>query len=183
MKRVLRLTGLLAVCALLAFAQEKEVDAEGGRTQLWKWANFVLLAGALGYLIGKNAPAFFQSRSQQINKDIAEAREESRKAEARAAEVDRRLDNLESEIAALRDEAKQQAEAEARRVEQHTADEMARIQSRAEQEISSAGKAARLDLRRYAASLAVGLAEQKIRARLTPEAQDGLVRSFVRNLK
>jgi hypothetical protein len=38
-------------------------------------------------------------------------------------------------------------------------------------------------LKRYAAELAIGLAEQKIRARMTPETQDALVRGFVRDLK
>jgi F-type H+-transporting ATPase subunit b len=97
--------------------------------------------------------------------------------------VDRRLANLESEIASLRAHSQQEAEAETQRLVQHTAAEIARIQARAEQEIVSAGKAARLELKRHAAELAIGLAERKIRARLTPETQDALVRGFVRDLK
>jgi F0F1-type ATP synthase membrane subunit b/b' len=40
-----------------------------------------------------------------------------------------------------------------------------------------------MELKRYAAGLAVELAEQKVRARMTPDAQDSLVQGFVRNLK
>ena len=65
---------------------------------------------------------------------------------------------------------------------QHTAAEIAKIQAHAEQEIASAGKAARMELKRYSAELAIDLAEQKIRARMTPETQDALVRGFVRDL-
>jgi hypothetical protein len=38
-------------------------------------------------------------------------------------------------------------------------------------------------LKRYAAGLAIDLAERKIRARMTPAIEDGLVRIFVRDLK
>jgi F0F1-type ATP synthase membrane subunit b/b' len=59
---------------------------------------------------------------------------------------------------------------------------MAKIQTRAVEEIAAAGKAARLDLRRYSAGLALGLAETKIAARLSPQVQDSLVNGFVAHL-
>jgi F0F1-type ATP synthase membrane subunit b/b' len=97
--------------------------------------------------------------------------------------VDRRLAHLEADIAELRAESARETEAETARMARRTADEITAIRAHAEQEIASAGKAARMELRRYSAALAVGLAEQKIRARMTPETQDGLVRGFVHNLK
>jgi F0F1-type ATP synthase membrane subunit b/b' len=114
---------------------------------------------------------------------MIEAGDVRNEAEARAAEVDRRLANLEAEIAALRAESGKEEEAEAGRFGRHTAAEIAKTQAQAEQEIAAAGKAARLELKRYCADLAVGLAEQKIRARMTPEAEDALVRGFIRDLK
>jgi F-type H+-transporting ATPase subunit b len=187
MSRLLRITlrwaVLLAFLAVCAFADEKGAGEAPENTQLWKWANFVLLAGAIGYMVGKHAPSFFAARSRQIGRDMAEAAEERRAAEERAAAVDRKLANLEAEIAALRAQSQQQAESETARLARHTADEIAKIQARAEQEIVSAGKAARLELKRHAAEMAVGLAEQKIRARMTPETNDALVLSFVRDLK
>jgi hypothetical protein len=39
-----------------------------------------------------------------------------------------------------------------------------------------------MELKRYSAELAIQLAEQKIRARMTPETQDELVRGFVDDL-
>ncbi|SPF32595.1 ATP synthase subunit b [Candidatus Sulfopaludibacter sp. SbA4] len=176
----------LIACLLAAAALAQETsggEGSGGNLDLWKWANFVVLAGALGYLIGKNAPAFFAARSLNIRKDIVEAEEARKDAETRAAAVDKRLANLEAEIAALRSEAQDEARAETERLAQHTAAELAKIQLRAEQEIAAAGKAARMELRRYSADLAVELAERKIRARMTPATQDALVRGFVRDLK
>ena len=179
MKRVARLALVVCFVAAPIFAQDKE----GGSLQIWKWANFVVLAGGLGYLIGKNGGPFFAARSVKIRKDMTEAGDARKEAEARAAEVDRRLANLEAEIAALRADSGQEEEAETGRFGRHTAAEIVKTQARGEEEIAAAGKAARLELKRYCADLAVGLAEQKIRARMTPETEDELVRGFIRDLK
>jgi F-type H+-transporting ATPase subunit b len=179
-------TFALVVCftAAPSFAEAKEGgEGAGGSLQIWKWANFVVLAGGLGYLIGKKGGPFFAARSTKIRQDIIDAGEARKQAEARAAEVDRRLASLEAEIAALRAESGKEEESETGRFGQHTAAEIAKTQAHAEEEIAAAGKAARLELKRYCAELAVGLAEQKIRARMTPDTQDALVRGFVRDLK
>ena len=42
-------------------AAEPAADGEHGNLELWKWANFVVLAGGLGYLIGKNAGVVFEA--------------------------------------------------------------------------------------------------------------------------
>ena len=178
-----------AACAPSAFSQESEKPGEkqesfAERYELeLKWANFLLLAGALGYLIRKHAGPFFTERSAAIRKDLDESERQRKDAEARAAAVDARLSRLDREIAALRSESQAEAQSENERMAQHTAAEIAKIQAGAEQEIASAGKAARTELKRFAAQLAVELAEKKIRDRMTPETQSALVRSFVRDLK
>ncbi|SPE34216.1 ATP synthase subunit b [Candidatus Sulfopaludibacter sp. SbA6] len=201
MRRVTRVVAIACLVAAAGFAQESSGgEGSSGNLELWKWANFLVLAGAIGYLVGKNAPVFFAARSLKIRKEIVEAEEARKDAEARAAAVDQRLANLEAEIAgaaavdqrlanleaeiaALRTEAHDEARAETARAAQHTAAELAKIQMHAEQEIASAGKAARMELKRYAADLAIELAARKIRARMTPATQDALVRGFVRDLK
>ena len=103
-------------------------------------------------------------------------------ADAKVAEVDRRLANLAAEVEKLRREAHEEARSEAHRIHLETAAEMAKIQTRTVEEIAAAGKAARLDLRRYSAGLALSLAETKIAGRLSPQVQDGLVNGFVAHL-
>ena len=163
-------------------AEKEESFAEKHELEL-KWANFLLLAGLLGYTLGKNAGPFFATRSAGIRRDMDESLRQRKEAEAKAAEVDRRLANLEKDIAALRGQSETEAKVETERTAQQTAAEIVKIQAHAEQEIASAGKAARMALKRYAAELAVGLAEQKVRARMTPDTEDALVQGFVRNLK
>jgi F-type H+-transporting ATPase subunit b len=164
-------------------ASEPPAEGEHGKLELWKWANFAVLVGGLGYLVAKNAGPFFDGRSQQIRKDMVEAQEARRQAEARAADVDRRLASLDNEIAALRAESQKEAQSETERLARHTAAEIAKLQAHAEQEIAAAGKAARMELKRFSAQLAIQLAEQRIRARMTPETQEALVRGFARDLE
>jgi F0F1-type ATP synthase membrane subunit b/b' len=191
---ILTLTLALAMAPGFLFAQEGEKKAgheanqthekpESGNLEIWKWVNFLILAGGLGYLIGKNAGPFFASRSASIRKDMEVSQQQRKEAEARAAEVERRLATLETEIARLRSESEGEMKAGAARISQQTAEEIAKIQAHAGQEIAAAGKHARSDLKRYSAELAMGLAEQKVRARMTPGTQDELVDSFVRDLK
>ncbi len=158
-----------------SFAEKHELEL--------KWANFLLLAGILGYMIGKNAGPFFAARSAGIRKDMDESLRQRQEAEATVADVARRLANLEQDIAALRAQSENEGKAETARMAQQTASEIAKIQAHAEQEIASAGKAARMSLKKYSAELAMGLAEQKVRARMTPATEDALVQGFVRNLK
>jgi F0F1-type ATP synthase membrane subunit b/b' len=171
---------LFSLTAALCCAAEKEADSH---LILWKWANFLVLAGALGYLAAKTLPPVFASRSQAILQDMTESEKIRKDAEARAANVERRLAGLEAEIAALRADSQKEAQTETERLKAHTAGEIARIQAQSAREIESLTKSARTDLKRYAAGLAVDLAEQKIRGRMTPTTQDGLVRGFVRELK
>ena len=149
---------------------------------LWKWANFAVLAGGLGYVIAKNAGPFFAARSQSIRREMIEAEETRREAEERAANVSRRLANLDAEISGMRSQSKAEAEAESERMARRTAAEMEKIRAQMQSEIESAGKAARAELKRYAAHLAVTLAEQKVRARMNSGVQDALVRAFVDDL-
>jgi F-type H+-transporting ATPase subunit b len=148
----------------------------------WKWANFAILAGVLGYMIGKNAGPFFRGRTADIRKGIDEASKARMAAEARMRDVDARLANLSSEIESLKKAAGAEQAAEAERLRRETVAEVAKVQTHAEQEIEAAGKAARSELTRYTAELALGLAEQKIRQRMTPQAQDALLREFAEQL-
>jgi F0F1-type ATP synthase membrane subunit b/b' len=97
--------------------------------------------------------------------------------------VERRLAGLEADIAGLRAESSQEAAAETERLGRQAEAEIAKIQAQAEQDIAAAGKAARMELKRYSADLAMALAERKIRDGMTPETGDALARGFLRDLE
>ncbi len=164
---------------------EPATEAEGraeGVSPVWAWANFAILVGALGYFGVKKGRPWFALRSQEIRKGIAQAEEIRAAAEARSREVDRKLAGLQSDIEALRAEAHREHAAEAERIRRQIAADLARMKEHAAGEIETAGKGARLELKRYAAQLAIDLAEQKIRRQMTAEVQTALVENFSRNL-
>jgi F-type H+-transporting ATPase subunit b len=149
----------------------------------WKWANFAILAGGLGYLISKKAPAFFLSRSEAIRKGIEEADRLRREAEQRVAGIEQRLRSLEAEVGALRTRAREEMAAENERLQRETQEHLKKIREQAEQEIAGASKAAQREVRAHAAELAIGLAATKIRDMLSPQADRSLVLSFLEGLE
>ena len=184
-----------SAAAALARAQDKpsesggasapddgEGGGEGSGMMGWEWANFVLLVGGLGYLAVKNAGPFFDARSRKIRQGIAEAELVRKEAEERSGKVALRLSNLESDIAALRHSSKAEIEAETARIAARTTAEIAKVRAQAESEIVAAGKAARTELKRYAAQLAVALAAQKVRASMNERTQTALLEAFVHDL-
>jgi len=165
-------------------AEGSGAEAEGHSNELlWKWANFALLAGGLGYLAYKKAGVFFRSRTEAIRQGIEEADRLRREAEARVAEMDERLKNLETEIESLRQHASGEMAAESERIRRETEENLRKMREQAEQEIASAAKAARHEVRAHAAELAVGLAAGKIRARLTQQTDEALVLSILEDFE
>jgi len=146
--------------------------------ELWKWPNFLLLAGLLGYLIKKHGTPLLQTRSQQIRESLAAGEKAKAEAEARAAAVQAKIANLDTEISGLRAAAHADLEREADRIRRDAESEMSRIEQHTAMEIVSIGKQMRLELRQYAASLAMDLAEQKIQARMSPDVQATLLENF-----
>jgi F-type H+-transporting ATPase subunit b len=185
---VKRLILILCLAAPVVIAQERAKEADkkeaGSESEMlpWMWANFLILAGAVGYLSKKYGGPFLAARSESIRKDIVDAEKIKTDAMAKVAEVNAKLANLGSEIEAMKEENRREQAREGERLEARNKAELARVRQQAEQEIQSATKAARLELRRYAASLALELAEKKVAARMNPELQKQLASEFVRNL-
>jgi F-type H+-transporting ATPase subunit b len=163
-------------------AEDKAGAEDRGTLIWWKWANFALLAGGIGYVLRKNAGPFFSKRTQHIRKGIHEAEQLHADAEARMADVNARLSRLSEEIEHMRKEAAAEQAAEAERSRAALKRDLEKMQASAEQEIVAAGKAARQQLRAYSAELALALAEKKLRARMSPQTEDELIQHFVRQL-
>lgn len=187
MRRLLLGFVLLATLSICLPAQEAKTDAkeakeEHGEMLGWKWANFGLLALGLGYLLGKNLPPFFRSRTEEIQRGMQEAGKLKADAEARAAAIEGQLANVASEIERLRTELRAEMSIEGQRIEQETAKFTQRIKEQAEQEIAFLTKAGRQELKAFSASLALDLAQDRIRSRMNPGTQTSLVDAFVQDM-
>lgn len=187
MKRVAPIVALGLALALCALPQESKGgsgnEAEASEPSMgWDIANFVILAGVLGYLIKKSVPPIFRKQSEEIEGALAEAAKVKHEAAAFAASIEMRLANLQREIESLREDAHAEMSAEGERIRQETARHMDRLREQSSQEIELMARGARDELRKYAAELAVGLAQERIRARMNPGLQEKLVSGFLANL-
>lgn len=142
--------------------------------------NFVIMFGALWFLLRKVVPAAFKARTASIQEKLAEARKMSEEARQRLSEVEGRLSRLDSEIAQMKADAEAISRAEEQRILAAGEEERRRIVTSAEQEIEMAANLARRNLKAYAAELSVNLAEKKIR--VGPDVDAALVREFTLGL-
>lgn len=164
-------------------AAQVEAHGEGMPHEIWwKWANFALLVIVLAWLWRKHATPFFAARADAIRKGIEDAAQAKADAEARAAEMERKLAALSSEVEALRARSRNEIAVEGERIRRETEQQLARIQAQAEQEIAAASRLASQELKAYAAELAIQLAEQQLKGSMTPERQHGLIRRFAEEL-
>jgi len=184
---VRRLLLAAALACIPLAAQEKPVEGqtatESEPSSVWKWANFVILAGGLGYLMAKHLPALFAARSKEIQKGISESQKMKQDAERRSAEMDARLKSLGADIERFRTESAAEMQQEGERIGRETAAEIKKIEEHAGVEIDAAGKTARRQLKEYSAELALELAEQRLRTRMDSATESTLVDGFVKDLE
>ncbi len=186
MRRTLLSITLGLALACVALPQERgaaEKQQEQGDPLIgWKWANFLILGAGLGYLIAKNVPALFRKQTDEIQKALAEAAQAKLEADAQAAAIEKRFAGLSAEVESLRQTAHSEMEAERARILREGEQHLQRIQEQTAQEIDLMTRGAKDELRRYVATLALDLAEQRVRSRITPAAEETLVDGFIQDL-
>jgi len=179
---------LRAVAAGLLLAARPLLAAEGneGGWGLWlltgRVFNLAVVVAVLVWVARKPLANFFASRTEAIRDQLAEAQKARIEAEAKLAEIESRMSRLDQELGELRTAAEREAQEEYRRLAAAAEAESGKIIERAKQEIDGMTREAFLELKAHAAGLAVGAAEQRIRAHITDEDRARLVDAFVAGL-
>jgi len=163
----------------------EEGGAAGGETttEIFKWINFAIVAGALLWVCLKKVPGFFRGRAEAISSAITRAGSAKAAADAQLREAETKLANLDKEVAELRASAERESTAEVERIRAAMRSDMEKIAAAANAEIEAAERAARLELKALAAKLAVEGAESLLAKQLTAQAQAGLISNFVKSLE
>jgi len=138
--------------------------------------NFGVLVVVVLWFSVKGLPKVFRNRTASIQQAMAEARKASDEARRRLSDIEARLAHLDSEIGKITASAEKEAALEEERMKAATAEDVRKVVESAEQEIASAAKNARRELTKYAADLAVSLAEKQIH--VDPATDQQLVRGF-----
>src|SRR5882762_5213984 len=140
--------------------------------EAWKFANLVIFVVCAFYLhrrFGRPIREALRSRGEGIKRELTRAREEKDQALAKLAELEKRFADLDAEVEAIKQRARMEADAERERIKLATEQEISNIREQAKREIESAGKAARHELRRFAATESVKLAEEILRSEMGPD--------------
>ena len=182
--------GVLAgVLLVLLFAAAGTYGGEEGgagtnerATELFKWINFAIVAGLLGWVFLKLTPPIFRKNAETISAAINAAGGAKAEAERQFRKAEEKLAQLEKEAAELRAAAHREMAAEAERIRNVTRGDVEKVSLAAKAEIEAAERAAKVELRVLAANLAVKGAESLLVKRLTPATQEALLASFVNGL-
>jgi F-type H+-transporting ATPase subunit b len=144
--------------------------------------NLLLFVGALYFILRRPLAEAFRARREGIRQELMCAQEERDAALAKLEEVEGRLSGLDAEVEAIRAQAQREAAEERARIERATEADIRKLREQAQREIESASKAARAELRAYAAEQSVRLAEEMIRRDIRPEDDKRLINEYVEEL-
>jgi F-type H+-transporting ATPase subunit b len=185
-----RLIATSSLFALFFFvALSAQAAEEGGSsateraTEIFKWINFGIVAASLIWLFAKYLPPKFRGHAEKISSAITKATAVKEEAERQVREAEAKLANLKQEIAALEATAKREAAEEGERIRALAQSDAKKVGVAAQAEIEAAERAARLELKALAASLAVDGAESLLAKQLTSAAQESLMDTFVKSLE
>ncbi len=132
-----------------------------------KVVNFVILFGGLTFLLYKPARNFLAERGKTVEQTIKEAGSNRQDAEAKLKKTQVRLKELEVETARIRKEAESEGKAEEERIIQLARQETERLKQLARQEIELISNLGTIELKEYAAGLAIRQAEKSIIEKIT----------------
>src|SRR5436309_9625482 len=97
-------------------ASRSEHQAESPLALVWKWGNFFILFGGLGWYLRKPLQEFLNSRTKAIEEGLASGRQAREAALRKLSEIEARLAQLDKEVKELKDQALKELEEERGRI-------------------------------------------------------------------
>ena len=164
------------------YAAEEE-HPESLLVTLARIANFAILAGALVYFLKSPLMGYLDSRGTQIRHDLVTAAAMRQTAAAQMAEIEQKMQSLPSELENLKRQGGEDVRAEQARITHAAAAERERLLDQMRREIEMRLRVARRELTEHAATLAVGVAETRIRRTITTDDQLRLIDRYTAQLK
>lgn len=140
-----------------------------------KLINLAIFLTVLYLLLRKPTREFFRQRLASVRETLDKAAREKQAATAKMSELDARLNRLDADLREIEAQSDREAAAERARMDAEAKRDMEKIREMAAREVENAKQVALADLRAFAATTAVDLAEQMIRRELTPADDAKLV--------
>lgn len=166
---------MLTASVVAASGEESELNTEYAWDQFYKFFNLALVLVVLFLLLRKPVANFFRERARKIDESLEAAEISRREAEAKLAEVEEQIAGLEQKMEEIRQTAQQEGEAEKARIIEAAEREAEKILASAERNIENRARAAKADLKAYAAGLAIEQARELLRERIDDDEERRLL--------
>jgi F0F1-type ATP synthase membrane subunit b/b' len=166
---------LLVLPLILAASVEEGGHGKASLDFLGKVVNSLVLFGGLALVLRKPFKALLAKRTADVGESLHRAEAGRSEAEARAGTAKAKLAGLAAEVGRLKAEAEAEARRESQRIAEAAALEAERLKKLTRQELDAQVRGGVGELKAYAAARAAGIARERIRRRLTPEAQSALI--------
>jgi F-type H+-transporting ATPase subunit b len=149
---------------------------------IFRWLNFLIVFGAIAYLIAKHGGAFFRGNAKEISASIVEATAAKAEADRELHEVEAKIAHLDQDVAEMRAEARRNWAVESERLQASSQAEIAKIAQAAREELAASERAAQHQVREIAASMAVERAAALMSSRMNAEVRSRMFQSFLSEL-
>lgn len=175
-----------AICILLLVFQSSSAFASGGEQGgsimdwVWRILNFAILVFVLVKFLNKPLRSYLQQRKELIEKSIKEAQEAKALALKALAEVEERLKVKDKEIEEIISSARVSGEREKERLIEEGEKLKVKILEQAKTNIDFELKMAKEAIKAEAVETAMQLAEEKIKAKMTKEDQERLLKESLK---
>lgn len=172
----------LAALPLLADEGAEPNPADTSTGVIFRWLNFILVFGGIGYLLAKNGGGFFRANAKAIASSIHEATAAKAEADRALSEVEGKISRLDQEVAEMREASRRNWSAESERLRASGAAEIEKINLAARAELGASERAAQHQLREIAATLAVERAGALVGSRMNNDVRARLFHIFLGEL-
>lgn len=173
----------IVLAAAVAWAAGGGDDHGDARAQLidfgWRVANFLILVGILYWLMWKKIKTFFANRREGIKASLEEAEVVKADAEKKFREYDEKIKKAEEEIQGISDMIRAQGEEEKKRIIAEAQRAAAKMKEDAKARMEQELKKAKNELRLEASELAVRMAEDILKKKVTKEDHEAMVREYL----
>ena len=174
---------MIVLMAAPAMAQEQTTDAATTTTGwVFRWINFAIIVALIVWGFSKAGP-YFGRTAERISQRIAEGKRAREAAENQRRIVQEKMAHLDAEVAQLRADAQRANQNEAQRIRAMAKEEAQHIERAGHAEIAAAEHAARLELKAFAARVAIEQAEVLLREQMTAVTEAAVFRTFVESLE
>ncbi len=183
MRRVL-LTLCLVLVPVVVLASEGGAHHEVSmKMEIFRIVNFVIFLWLLYKFTGKAVRNYFVGRREQIAASIEEAKRAQEEAKKSLEEAKARIAGLEKEVSQILANAEKERDEQIARMREETQRMVERVREQAKAAADLEVKKAKTELQREAIDLAVNMAENLLRERITPEDQKNLITDYINKVK